>query len=291
MACALILVLFSVKTFSRNMDWKDNYTLLKHDVEVHPESARIRYAYGSELVLAKALKEDSLDEAKKQQDLNEGIVQLEKGVELLPDYSDAWFHLGMAYKEKKDNKNAVRCFDKARSMKEFKDIDFYIASGIAYGEDKQFDKAFADFNKAIAIDPSSNEVYNNLGLYQTDAGLFQQAIASLNKSVQLKAANKNALYNLGNTYARMGDYNTAISYYQKAINVDPAYGDAYNNMGNSYAAMKDYKNALVWYQKLSELQPGNSKVRHNIGVTYMILGDSVRGSQFMQEAQRMNGGQ
>ncbi|MEO8150018.1 MAG: tetratricopeptide repeat protein [Bacteroidia bacterium] len=290
MVAGVILILFSVKTFSRNLDWKNNFTLLKHDVEIHPESARIRYAYGSELVLAKALKEDSLDERSKMEHLNEGIEQLEKGVSILPEYSDAWFNLGMAYKEKKDNKSAIRCFEKARSMKEFKEIDFYIASGIAYGEEKQFDKAFADLNKSIEIDPKSDEAYNNLGLYQTDANLFQQAIASLNKSIELKAANKNALYNLGNTYARMGDYNTAISYYQKAINVDPAYGDAYNNMGNSYAAMKDYNNALTYYTKLAQLQPGNSKVVHNIGVTYMILGDSVKGNQFMQQAQQMNGG-
>ncbi len=285
-----VLMLFSFKTVSRNMDWKDNYTLLKHDVEVHPESARIRYAYGSELVLAKALKADSLDENLKQQHLDEGIVQLEKGVALLPEYSDAWFHLALAYKEKKDNKNAIRCFEKARSMKEFKDIDFYIASGIAYGEDKQFDKAFADLNKAIAIEPTSNEAYNNLGLYQTEAGMFQQAIVSLNKSIELKAANKNAMYNLGNTYARMGNYNTAIEYYKKAIAVDPAYGDAINNMGNSYAAMKDFNNALTWYTKLAELQPGNAKVRHNIGVTYMILGDSVKGREYMMQAQQMTGG-
>ena len=99
MVCTLILILFSAKTFSRNMDWKNNYTLLKHDIETHPESARLRYAYGSELVLAKALKEDSLDERAKMEHLNEGIEQLEKGVAILPDYSDAWFHLGMAYSD------------------------------------------------------------------------------------------------------------------------------------------------------------------------------------------------
>ena len=98
------------------------------------------------------------------------------------------------------------------------------------------------------------------------------------------------MYNLGNTYARMGNYNTAIEYYKKAIAVDPAYGDAINNMGNSYAAMKDFNNALTWYTKLAELQPGNAKVRHNIGVTYMILGDSVKGREYMMQAQQMTGG-
>lgn len=287
---SVILVLFSFKTFSRNLIWKDNFTLLVTDVNTNPESARIRYALGSEYVIARALKLDSLDEVQKAIDLDSGIVHLEKGVAILPSYSDAWYHLGMAYKEKKDFKNGIRCFEQARAMKEFKEIDFYIASGIAYGEDKQFPKAFEDFNKAIAIEPTSDEAYNNLGMYQTEAGMLNEAIVSLNKSVELKAQNKNALYNMGNVYARAGDFNKAIECYNRAIVIDPAYGDAFNNMGNSYAAMKDYKNALVYYQKLLALQPNNAKVTHNIGVTYMILGDSVNGNNYMARAQQMNGG-
>jgi tetratricopeptide (TPR) repeat protein len=290
MVVSVVLVLFSFKTFSRNAIWKDNFTLLSTDVNTNPESARIRYALGSEYVIARALKIDSLDDVQKAIDLDSGIVNLEKGVAILPSYSDAWYHLGMAYKEKKDFKNGIRCFEQARGMKEFKDIDFYIASGIAYGEDKQFEKAFADINKAISIEPTSDEAYNNLGMYQTEAGMLNEAIVSLNKSISLKAANKNALYNMGNTYARGGDYNKAIECYNRAIAIDPAYGDAFNNMGNSYAAMKDFKNALVYYQKLLGLQPNNAKVTHNIGVTYMMLGDSVNGNNYIARAQQMNGG-
>jgi hypothetical protein len=50
----IVAVLFSIKTFSRNTEWKDNYTLLSHDVKSSPESARIRYAYGSALLFEKS---------------------------------------------------------------------------------------------------------------------------------------------------------------------------------------------------------------------------------------------
>lgn len=286
----VILCLYSVKTVSRNFDWKDNFTLLTTDVKTNTESARIRYALGSEYVLARALKADSLNEAQKAIDLDSGIVHLERGVQILPSYSDAWYHLALAYKEKSDQTNAIRCFEQARSMKQFKEIDFYVASGISYGENKMYDKAFADFNTAIKIDSTSNEAYNNLGMYQTNAGLLNEAVKSLNKSIELKANNKNARYNLGNVYAHAGDYHTAIKQYELAIQIDPAYGDAYNNMGNSYAALKDFKNALVYYQKLLALQPANAKVTHNIGVTYMILGDSINGKNYMARAQQMQGG-
>jgi tetratricopeptide (TPR) repeat protein len=283
----VILCLFSVKTVSRNFDWKSNFTLLTTDVKTNTESARIHYALGSEYVLARALKADSLNEAQKAIDLDSGIVHLERGVQILDSYSDAWYHLALAYKEKSDHTNAIRCFEKARTLKQFKEIDFFVAAGISYGENKMYDKSFADFNTAISIDSTSNEAYNNLGMYQTNAGLLNEAVVSLNKSINLKTNNKNARYNLGNVYAKAGDYVTAIKHYQQAIQIDPTYGDAYNNMGNSYAALKDYKNALVNYQKLLELQPANAKVTHNIGVTYMILGDSINGKNYMARAQQM----
>ena len=281
----VIILLFSVKSFSRSRDWVDNYTLLKTDVQSMPESARIRYAYGSELVIAKAFNEK--DKVLKEKYLNDGIEQLEKGVSILSSYSDAWFNLGMAYKEKKDDKNAIRCFEEVRKQKKNKDFDFYIAIGIAYGEDKQYDKALADLKTATDMKPESDEAWNNYGLYLTEAGRIEDAINALNTSIKLNKDNEQAIYNLGNTYARVGDFNKAVDYYQQAIKIDAGYTDAWNNLGNSYGAMKDYKNALNAYKKLSEMDPTNSKAVHNMAVTYYMLGDSVNANVYMQRAEQL----
>lgn len=280
-----ILLLFSIKSYSRSLDWIDNYTLLQTDVQSMPESARIRYAYGSELVIAKAFKEN--DKAKKEQYLNLGIEQLEKGVSILSSYSDAWFNLGMAYKEKKDSKNAIRCFETVRAQKPKKDYDFYIAVGIAYGENKQYDKALADLKTATDMKPESDEAWNNYGLYLTEAGQINEAIAALNKSTEINPKNQQAIYNLGNTYAKIGNFNKAVDYYKSAIQIDGLYTDAWNNLGNSYGVMKEYKNALEAYKKVTELDPNNSKAVHNIAVTYYMLGDSVNSAAYMKRAEQL----
>ncbi|MFM2157325.1 MAG: hypothetical protein RL516_2074, partial [Bacteroidota bacterium] len=113
----VITLAFSARTYSRNGDWKDNITLLSHDVKISSESARIRYAYGSALLVEKALKEK--DNNQKTIYLDQAIEQLTKGVSLIPNYNDAWYNLGMAYKEKNDFKNAVYAFEQARSYKAF----------------------------------------------------------------------------------------------------------------------------------------------------------------------------
>ncbi len=63
-AFAFVLVLFGVKTIARNGDWKNNLTLLAADVKSNPESARIRYAYGSAILVEEALKEKDINKKK-----------------------------------------------------------------------------------------------------------------------------------------------------------------------------------------------------------------------------------
>lgn len=130
--------------------------------------------------------------------------------------------MAIAYKELKDNPNALRCFEKARNEKYSKDANF-LWQGVSMGEAKMFDKAFENFNAAIAINPkSSGKVYNNMGIYLTDAGKLNEALVSLNKSVELKD-NENAVYNIGNVYRIAGDFRKAIEYYTKAIAMKPTY--------------------------------------------------------------------
>jgi tetratricopeptide (TPR) repeat protein len=278
----IILVLFSFKTISRNANWKNNLTLLAHDVKTSSESARIRYAYGSAILIEQALKEK--DKEKKADLLDKSIEQLEKGVAILDTYSDAFYHLGLAYKEKEDFANAIKNLEAARKNKKWTTADFYIAAGIAYGGAKQYKKAIADLDTALQIDPKSYDAMNNLGLYYSEAGDVQNAIKYLSKSIETDPKFDKAYYNLGNTYAKTGDYNKAIESYKKAIAIDPKYEDAYNNTGNSYAAMKDYANAIIYYKKVIEINPSNLQVLNNIGVTYKIMGDNVNGDKYLEMA-------
>ncbi len=287
LALVLIIVclLFSARTFARSLDWKNNLTLLAKDVKTSPNSARIHYAYGSALLIEQALKEK--DENKKQQYVQASIDELEKGVALIPEYADAWYHLGIAYKEKKDGVNSVRCFEKSRSYRPFKDAESYISSGLAYGMIGKYPEAIADLTKATEMDPKSAEAYNNLGMHYAEFGKIPESFTALNKAITIKPDFSKAYYNLGNTYAKIGDYKTAVTKYQKAISLDANYGDAYNNTGNCYAAMKMSDSAKVYYEKTTVIDPSNVKAVINLGITYRILGDSIKANEFFNKARAM----
>jgi len=281
----LLLLLYSYKTISRSAEWKDNIALLEQDVKTAPGSARIRYAYGSALLIEKALKEKN--PGLKQSYLDKSIVQLEKGVSILPNYAEAWNHLGIAYKEKENYAAAINAFEKARSYKEFKDAEFYISTGLAYGHLQKYDLAIAHFTKAISIDPANAEAYNNKGLYLFEKGSIDSSIIYFDKAISLKKGFYQAYYNKGNTVARAGKFNEAIVLYNEALKHNPDYTDAWLNMGNSYAALNDYTNALKYFRMVEAVEPNNKKVVINIGITYRILGDEANATLYFDKAGKL----
>lgn len=287
-----ILLLYSIKTLSRAAEWKNNFTLLEKDVQTSPESARIRYAYGSAILVEKVLAEDGeKDPARRNALLIESIKQLEKGVSILQSYSDAWYHLGLAYKENNDGKNAVRAFEMAKSMKDFNDDEFFVSSGLANAMIKNYDAAIADYEKAVQINPKSAEAYNNYGIALTDINRLEEALSTLNKALALDPNFEAAIYNVGNVYAKAGDYNTAISFYDKAIAIDPGYTEAYNNKGNSYASMNQFDKAVLSFEKVTQLNPTDPKALYNLGVTYHLLGDEQKAQDFINRSRALGGSQ
>lgn len=277
----LAVLLFTGKTIARNADWKDNLTLVKKDVQTYPNSARIRNAYGSIMIIEKGLTE--LNPVAKNTDLVEGVRQLSEAVKILPDYGEAWFNLGLGYKELKDYKSAISCFENAGKYMKNKEISFYVASGVAYGENGQYQQAFEMLNKAKEIDSTSSDPYNNMGLFYSRMKRFDESIAMLNKAMRLSPKDEFPPYNMGNTYAAMGDFKTAITYYQQACSINPKYDLSWVNMGNSYGAMKDYANALTAFKKALEINPLNENARHNIGTTYLLMGDTENAKKYLPQ--------
>lgn len=276
----LVLLLLSFKTISRNADWKNNLTLLARDVKTCPESARIRYAYGSAILFEQAIPEKNKD--KKNRLLDEAIFQLEKGVSILSTYADAFYHLGLAYKEKGVAEKSVASFEAAKRSKIWTVADFYVSSGLAYGAANRYAEAIKDLHKATELSTPTGEMYNNLGMFHTELGNTDSAKYFLEKAIMLSPESPSVHYNLGNAFAKAGDFMTAIQHYAGAIKIDSLYEDAYNNTGNSYAAIKDFGNALKNYLKVYHLNPHNQKVLNNIAVTHYMLGDTANARRFME---------
>jgi len=276
---AVTLFLFSVKTISRNPDWKTSATLFKADKDHNPKSARTQFAYASNLMHHTIIPLDDND-PKKEKLTREALEYLNKSLKIYPGYFDAWFHVVLAYRLLKDNASAIAAYENGLKVKDKENIDFYIQGALAYSELKYYEKAIEANLQALKIDDKRAEIWNNLGMCYTEVGARTDAYHALTKSIQLDSSVANSYYNLGNWYAKGGDYLNAIQLYSKALQRDSIHIGSLNNTGNSYAAMQQYQMAIRYYEKTLKIDPNNREALNNLAVTYNILGDKVKAQEY-----------
>jgi tetratricopeptide (TPR) repeat protein len=207
-----VLFLYSIKTISRNLDWKDNITLYTHDVELNPESAKTHYYLGNELI--KKVAEEEKDSTKRAQHLYQGITEVKKAVDIFPAYSDGWTQIGVG-------------FYKLNLM----------------------DSAAVYFRKGLEYNSSNSVALSNLGAYYFNKGRFNEAIDIFKKSIDLNPRFIDAMINLGSCYGASGNYKEAILWFTKAYELDPNNKKAINFLAVTYANMNEPEKA-AFYQKL-----------------------------------------
>jgi tetratricopeptide (TPR) repeat protein len=92
---------------------------------------------------------------------------------------------------------------------------------IAYKDKKQYDRAMADCNQAIRLDPRDDHAYNTRGAIYHLTEKYDQAIQEYSRSIQINPNFLDPHHNRGMSYAAKGDYDTAIADYNGALKINP----------------------------------------------------------------------
>ncbi len=84
-----------------------------------------------------------------------------KAINLSPDYADAYFNLGKAFKLKKDYPSAIIALEKAKKLSP-KDTETITILGETYKQNGQYSLAIKNFEEALTIDQTSDYAKRNL---------------------------------------------------------------------------------------------------------------------------------
>jgi tetratricopeptide (TPR) repeat protein len=147
-----------------------------------------------------------------------------------------------------DYKTAVTKFSQSLSIRESPDV--YVERGNAYKELKESDKALADWNRAIALDPNSFLAYASRGTYYRVSGKLAEAESDLDRSIQIQP-NVEAFYQRGSVFQEMGKFEDALKDFNSAIELHPevpflyhARATAKKALGDDEGSSEDHKTAL-----------------------------------------------
>lgn len=108
----------------------------------------------------------------------------------------------------------------------------YNKRGNAYYGKMDYRRAFADYDRALALDPKNIFTYNDRGLIFMVRKDYDRAIADYSRAIELDRNYAIAYDNRGIAYKDKMDYERAIADYRKAISLDPQHADYYNDRGN-----------------------------------------------------------
>jgi tetratricopeptide (TPR) repeat protein len=197
------------------------------------------------------------------------INNLNKSIELQPEYDDAYCVRGQCYFQLGEYEKAIKDFGKAIELSP--EESWYIFNrGLCYYFLKDYIKAILDFTATVTIEPDAVDALNYLGLCYYKLSEYEGAIDYFSKVMQKRA--DWGRYNRGRCYYKVSKYERAIIDFDKAIELNPKSEKAFYWRGLCYFELGDFLRALANLDKAVQLKPDWEKVFYWRGVCYYELG-------------------
>jgi tetratricopeptide (TPR) repeat protein len=182
----------------------------------------------------------------------------------------AYYNRGNVYRYKGDNDRAIADYNEAIGL-DPKYAMAYDARGNAYTAKGDNDRAIADFSEAIQLDPKYAPAYDARGNAYTAKGENDRAITDYNEAIRLDPKFAVAFNNRGTAYLAKGENDRAIADYNEAIRLDFAL--AFANRGNAYRLKGEYDRAIADFSEAIRLHPKFAHPFHNRGNVFFYNGD------------------
>jgi len=212
----------------------------------------------------------------------------------------------VAMMESGDFPNAAR-FAEALLLKQSNSSMLLVLAGICFSETGKSSKAKTLFQKALSLDPGSENVVINfsafllknqenaeavkylcrglvehpqshrllnlLGQAHSNMRSWSDALRAFRSANDINPDDPELLHNLGLTVFRMGRADESIHYFRKAISLRPNYQNAYNSLGIALDAVGSVEEAISVYKKAISINPRVPTTYNNLGNSQLSLGE------------------
>ncbi len=138
-------------------------------------------------------------------------------------------------------------------------------------------RAIADLDQAIRLDPKYSRAYNVRGVVWKKKGDLDRAHRGFHATRSATTRSRRSRYaNRGDAWDDKGDQDRAIADLSEAIRINPNYARAYNIRGVIYRNRNDLDRAIADYTEAVRADPKYALAYMNRGNVYKQQGDNDR---------------
>lgn len=134
----------------------------------------------------------------------------------------------------------------------------HIRRGDAFFAMRKYEKALAEYEEAIRLNPDEVSSYNAIGYLYAQQGDYSKSIEYYKKALDLSPESYNILMNIGNGFAVQGLHEEAKRYFDRALNTNPDIAEVYYNKSQEYVNSNnpvDQELILHYLEHCIELNP------------------------------------
>jgi adenylate cyclase len=166
---------------------------------------------------------------------------------------DAWY--GWSKDPGESLRKAYEIANKALTLNDSLDMPHYIL-GVIYVYMREYDKAIAEGESAVELNPNGNEALAFLGAFLNSAGRPADAITVLDKAMRLNPMPPAYYYGwLGTSYRLMNQYDRAIATLEKGLRVQPDHMICLINLAAAYSLAGRQEDARKTAAEFLRLNP------------------------------------
>jgi tetratricopeptide (TPR) repeat protein len=212
-----ILLLYSVITFSRNFEWKDDLTLFRHDIHYADKSAQAHNLLALHLMKNT---ETPQDEQQKISMEKEALFHFERSEEIYPYFFNVRFDIGRVFSALNMPDSAIEAYKSALILDSTFDYTYQNLGNLLIKQ-KKFEEAIPYFARLISLRPDEYSFYERLSYIYYAIHRYDESIAVNIRASERFINNPEPLVNIGETYVAKNQPDSALLYLNKAGQISP----------------------------------------------------------------------
>ena len=147
-----------------------------------------------------------------------------------------------------------------------------------YRDQKKFDAALAELDKAIGMYPEYFQAFTEKGIVQINAGHLKEAFQAFDKAIEIFPQHEPALSGAGYCLLSLGNYEQSIAFLEKAVQLDANHPKNLLFLGIANLALNRWQRAQEVLEQALKLDAAGAVTAH------MYLADALAAQHLYSRA-------